>query len=97
MFRHYNKSNYLIIFRGERSFLRTKSYLPDVFSQENKQRCINQLNKMNNNKRRLGFLEKIKSKRRAAVLVCLCVVNNEESLLFTQRSFDMPTHKGQVR
>ena len=52
---------------------------------------------MNNNKRRLGFLEKIKSKRRAAVLVCLCVVNNEESLLFTQRSFDMPTHKGQVR
>ena len=97
MFRHCNKRNYLVVFRGEASFIRTKFYQPNVFSQENKQRCIKQMNKLNNNKRRLSFLEKIKSNKRAAVLVCLCVVNKEESLLFTQRTFDMPTHKGQVR
>ena len=34
--------------------------------------------------------------RRAAVLVSLCTVGGEPSFLFTKRTDDVPTHKGQV-
>ncbi len=34
--------------------------------------------------------------RRAAVLLSLCHVNGEPSVLFTKRADDVPTHKGQV-
>lgn len=75
--------------------IRNLSYLPHFYSEENKTRSVEYMKQISA-KRRPSFLGKFKIKKQAAVLVSLCVVNNEESMLFTQRSFDMPTHKGQV-
>ncbi|KAJ9575056.1 hypothetical protein L9F63_007791 [Diploptera punctata] len=62
-----------------------------ILSQENRLRCIQKLKNMK--PVRLSKQEPI---RKAAVLVPLCVVNDEISLLYTLRSSDMKNYRGQV-
>lgn len=67
--------------------------LGNVFSDENKQRLIDSVpphitpSKVTHGKGK---------PRKAAVLVPMCLVNNEPSLLFMVRSMNMPSHRGEV-
>ncbi|XP_060078236.1 mitochondrial coenzyme A diphosphatase NUDT8-like isoform X2 [Ylistrum balloti] len=65
----------------------------DVFSDENKSRVLGKLLSMKPVKRVVPYYE---NRKAAAVLIPLCYVNNEPSLLFMVRSWKVPVHKGEV-
>lgn len=65
-----------------------------IFSSENKSNFIAHMDKI-----KLDFSLKFnkKTEKQAGILIPLCEVNNKPSILFTQRSAELRTHKGQVR
>ncbi|CAD5116670.1 unnamed protein product [Dimorphilus gyrociliatus] len=69
-----------------RRFLSKTSYY-SLINETNKKRCQELL---------LSKPNLSKSYKNSAVLVPLCIVNDELSLLFTVRTHHLPTHKGQV-
>lgn len=62
-----------------------------ILTKENRENCITKLKSMKS--ARLDDREPIK---KAAVLVPLCIVNNDLSLLYTLRSSDLKSYRGQV-
>lgn len=64
-----------------------------ILSQENRSSCIQKLKNMKPVRLPESEQEPV---RKAAVLVPLCVVNDEISLLYTLRSSDMKHYRGQV-
>jgi nudix motif 8 len=62
-----------------------------ILTKENQENCIAKLKRMKS--LRLDGREPIK---KAAVLVPLCIINNELSLLYTLRSSDLKSYRGQV-
>lgn len=65
----------------------------NIFSNENKSRVEKQLSSVQRVKTVVPYQENPKD---AAVLMPLCYVNNEPSLLFMVRSWKVPVHKGEV-
>lgn len=61
-----------------------------LLSNTSKEQCIQKLNELP------SFITNNKLKINAAVLVPLCVVDNEVCLLYTLRSSNLNSHKGQV-
>lgn len=70
----------------------TCSNFSDAFSEENKDRLVRQLGKMTTPKSLLA-----RCSEEAAVFVPFCLVNSVPSLLFTLRSSQLNSHKGEVR
>ena len=65
-----------------------------LFSSSNKERCVAAMAKC---KPLRAIPWEKKAIRKSAVLVPLCIVNDEPSMLFTLRSNELTKHKGQVR
>ena len=74
------------------SLTRTCSNFSDAFSEENKDRLVRQLGKMRTPKSLLA-----RCSEEAAVFVPFCLVNSVPSVLFTLRSSQLNSHKGEVR
>jgi len=76
--------------------LRTLNYSTDVFDPsvvfgtENREKCVSLLRQFK------APIKRTKHARDAAVLVPLCVVNGEASILYTVRSQTLTSHRGQV-
>lgn len=73
------------------SLTRTCSNFSDAFSEENKDRLVRQLGKMRTPKSLLA-----RCSEEAAVFVPFCLVNSVPSVLFTLRSSQLNSHKGEV-
>ncbi|XP_033763565.1 nucleoside diphosphate-linked moiety X motif 8-like isoform X2 [Pecten maximus] len=65
----------------------------NIFSEENRCRVQGKLTSLKPVKRVVPYRE---DRKDAAVLIPLCYVNNEPSLLFMVRSWKVPVHKGEV-
>ena len=68
----------------------------NVFSERNKHRVQQKL-LTTNPVREVPAWAKGREMKKAAVLVPICTVNGEPSVLFTVRSSDLTHHKGEVR
>ena len=71
---------------------RTLSNLNDAFSEVNKARLVQQLGRMKPRKSLLATCSE-----QAAVFVPFCIVDSTPSVLFTLRSSQLNSHRGEVR
>lgn len=73
----------------------------DVLSESNRQRCRRDLLDQGDpvDVKQLPWLQgrNVDLMKPAAVLIPLCLVDNQPSVMFTLRSSNLPTHKGEVR
>ena len=85
------ESNYQIFGRKHYSSESKTLTWDTVLSEENRQRCIKKMSKQ----KAVRDVDS-KSKRPGAVLVPLCLINGELSLLYTVRSKNLKSHRGQI-
>lgn len=76
----------------------------DVYTASHRNRCLSRLSPIQRGIEDLrpvwkipGRIERVQNVKMAAVLVPLCFVNQEPSILLTVRSLQLPGYRGEVR